>query len=118
MTGTAPKASSLPSGYSLYSSQKMRTPAGWNYEYDPNIRLNTDYGANSGGYRLVSTGGGAPAAGPVAAAAPAAEVTPQSKTLGTAQGGDIAYTGGDANALQYQDTMTRRRNAASQRLIG
>ena len=121
MTGLAARTPLPPKGYSTISSQKMRAPAGFSYEYDPNIRLNTDTGASSGGYRLTSLGGGgggtAPAATATAASA-APEVTPEGKTLGTAEGRDIAYTGGDVNALQYQDTMTRRRNAASQRLMG
>jgi len=65
---------------------------------------------------------GAPAAGKAAASAAPAAAAPEiaqggGTALGsTAGGSDVAYTGGDANALQDETTMARRRNAASQRL--
>ena len=54
---------------------------------------------------------GTPAAPAAAAATPA--LVPADQAM---PGRDVAYTGGDANALQYGNTMNRRRQAASQRL--
>ena len=63
---------------------------------------------------------GVPAApaGKAATTLPAPEIGQANKVIGSATGGDIAYTGGDVNALQDQNTMRRMRNAASTRLLG
>lgn len=55
--------------------------------------------------------------------APAAKVdktnyAPQDQITASATGGDVAYTGGDANALDAITTMQKKRGAAAQRLLG